>query len=232
MFSYRLHNPNQFSIQQDSIVVPFGHRCTSALVCKYANLRKFSLPFDWTIPAFPSRIQQVLENHFQDFIPDIHDPEILTNNLQNRYYLVLSHFNHDIPKGVEEYTRRIERFNALLQQSSKKVYFVYINEDYLYDPFYRAPDFNDQIFSEMILLEKYLKTTYPNLDFTILYFNFREHSIPPDSNILQILLETNQTFDSFYPDYAEQFRNYCGEILTHLFHTELQLGYTSDIFLG
>ena len=73
MFSHILNNPNNFVISDDYFTIPFGHRCSSALACKYASIRKFSLPFDWTHPSFPKKIQNVLENNFEDFIPDVYN---------------------------------------------------------------------------------------------------------------------------------------------------------------
>ena len=58
MFSYTINNSNNFVIHKDYYIIPFGHRCTSALACKFATLRKFSLPFDWTIPALPKKFKE------------------------------------------------------------------------------------------------------------------------------------------------------------------------------
>jgi len=228
MFSYFLYNPNQFQINLDEEyqVVPFGHRCSSALVCKYASLRKFSLPFDWTIPLFPKRIQQVLENDFQDYVPDVHN-----NIFENKYNIVLAHFNVNVDEGIEEYKRRIDRFSTVMN-GSQKLYFVYINEDYIYDPLYREPEFNASIFSQMLELEIFMKTKYPAIDYNILYFDFKQHEIPPSSNIINVVLHANLLYDSFVPYIAEDFRNYCGEILVELFKTQLQLGYTDETFSG
>lgn len=43
MFSYKINNPNNFCIdvKGDYYAIPFGHRCTSALACKFAHMRKF-----------------------------------------------------------------------------------------------------------------------------------------------------------------------------------------------
>ena len=114
MFSYKINNPNNFSITGDCYVIPFGHRCSSALACKYANMRKFSLPFDWTIPLFPSKIQKVLDNNFEDYIPDVKNGVFV-----NKYDFELAHFNEDIDKGIEEYKRRIVRFNDIINQTKK-----------------------------------------------------------------------------------------------------------------
>ena len=40
------------------------------------------------------------------------------------------------------------------------MYFVYINENYLYNERFRKKEFNDNIFSEMLELELYLKKNY------------------------------------------------------------------------
>ena len=105
MFSYVINNPNNFVINKDYVVIPFGHRCSSALACNCAIIRKFSLPFDWTIPLFPNKIVKVLENNFEDFIPDVHN-----GVFHNKYDILLAHFNPNINDGIEEYKRRIDRF--------------------------------------------------------------------------------------------------------------------------
>jgi len=105
MFSHTINNP--CLIEEDYYVVPFGHRCTSALACKYANIRKFSLPFDWTFRLFPKKIKAVLENHFEDFIPDVHN-----GVFRNKYDIALAHFNPNLDAGIEEYKRRIERYTS------------------------------------------------------------------------------------------------------------------------
>ena len=229
MFSYFLHNPNNFfhHSTEKYNVIPFGHRCSSALVCKYASVRHFSLPFDWTIPLFPNKIQQVLENDFKDYIPkDIHN-----NVFRNIYDIELSHFNSDINEGIAEYERRIKRFSTIMNEHNK-LFFVYINEDFLYDPSYRTDEFNNSIFTQMLELETFLKSKYPNLNYNILYFNFKQHDIPPSSNIINFVIKAEYIYDAFYPDYAESFRNFCGEVLSNFFDTQLQLGYTHETFLN
>ena len=225
MFSYVINNHNNFVIKNDYFVIPFGYRCTSALACKYANIRKFSLPFDWTIPLYPNKIQKVLENNFDGFIPDVYNG-FFHNNI---YGFTLSHFNSNIDTGVEEYKRRIDRFIDIINQS-KKIYFIYINEDYLYDNYYRQDEINDNIFNEMLKLEKFIKDKYINIDYNILYFNFKHHNIPTNSNIINIVLNTTNLYDTPKGAPYEEFRNYCGKILSELFNTNLTLGYDGNIF--
>ena len=216
MFSYTINNPNNFIIQNDDYyIIPFGHRCSSAIACIYANIRKFSLPFDWCIPLFPKKIKKVLENSFDDFIPDVYN-----GIFNNKYDFFLVHFNSNINDGVEEYKRRIDRFNDTINQP-KKIYFIYINEDYLYNSNYRQDDFNNDIFNEMLELEQFIKNKYINIDYNILYFNFKHHNVPSNSNIINIILCTTNLYDTESIAPVGNLRIYCGEILAKLFNTNL-----------
>lgn len=224
MFSYVINNPNNFVITQNYNVIPFGHRCTSALACKYANIRNFSLPFDWCFRLYPSKILKVLENNFDNFIPDVYNG-IFTN----KYGFSLAHFNPNINNGVEEYKRRIDRFIDIINQP-KKIYFIYMNEDYLYDKDSRKDEFNHNIFNEMLELENFIKDRYINIDYNILYFNFKHHNIPTNSNIINIVLHTTNLYDTHDSAPYCDLRNYCGKILAELFNTNLTLGHDSNIF--
>lgn len=224
MFRYSMNNPKNTLIINDCYTIPFGHRCASALACKYSSMRNFSLPFDWCIPLFPKKIHAVLENNFLDFIPDVHN-----GIFYNKYDIELAHFNSDINDGIEEYKRRIERFNYIMNEPKKK-YFIYINEDYLYDSNYRKDEFNDKIFNEMLELEKFIKNKYLNIDYNILYFNFKHHNIPKDSNIINIVLYTDNLYNILNNSPYENLRNYCGKILSLLFNTNMTYGYNENIF--
>jgi len=220
MFSHIIHNPNQFIISNDYHIIPFGHRCTSALACKYANIRKCSLPFDWINPLFPKKIKRVLENNFDDFIPNDFIPYSYNGFFNKKYDFALTHFNPDINNGVEEYKRRIARFNTIINQPTKK-YFIYINEDYIYDANYRNDEFNDTIFNDMLELECFIKEKYVNIDYNILYFNFKKHDIPTNSNIINIVLHTNMVYDKKDDAPFEILRHYCGKILADFFNTRI-----------
>lgn len=224
MFSYTINNPNNFIIETDYYVIPFGYRCASALACKYANLRKFSLPFDWGLRITPIKVKKVLENNFDDFIPDVHN-----NIFCNKYDIVLSHFNPNINTGIAEYKRRIDRFNNIINQS-KKIYFVHINENYLYDKNFRNDEFNNNIFSEMLEFERFIKDKYIKINYNILLFNFRHYDIPTNSNIINIVLQSTNLYNAHNESPYEKFRNYCGQILSILFNTKLNMGYDKNIF--
>lgn len=209
---------------KDYYLIPFGHRCSSALAIKSASLRKFSLPFDWTIPLFPNKIKNVLENNFEDFIPDVHH-----NKFTNKYNFMLAHFDRNINKGIMQYKRRIERFKKIIEEN-KKMYFVYINEDYLYDEKYRTKEFNDNIFSQMLDLELYLKQKYPKINYTILYFNFFKHKVPKESNIISIVLNTTQIYNNPRIAPYDKCTMYCGKILSNIFATKFIYGYTKNVY--
>ena len=127
--------------------------------------------FDWTIPSLPNKIKKVLENDFVDFIPDVRN-----GIFHDVYDFTLAHFNYNRDEGIDEYKRRIDRFKNIINLSTK-LYFVYINEDYLYDNKYREEEFNHNNFNEMLELKKYIREKYIKIDYNILYFNFMKHKI-------------------------------------------------------
>jgi hypothetical protein len=227
MFSHKINNSNNCIIKNDDyFVVPFGHRCSSALACKTASIRKFSLPFDWTYQISPNKIQQVLENNFNEFIPNVYN-----NQFQNKYGILFPHFKKNIKQGIIDCERRIDRFINIINQS-KKIYFIFINEDYLYNKSYRTDEFNDNMFSEMLKLENFIKNKYMNIDYNILFFNFKNHDIPTNSNIINIILNTSNLFDTYNLPCSHQITKYCGKILAELFNTKLQFGFNSNIYFN
>jgi hypothetical protein len=73
----------------------------------------------------------------------------------------------------------------------------------------------------------------------ILYFNFKRHNIPINSNIINIVLYTTNLYDSEYiagGTYIDAFREYCGKILAGLFNTNskyvLDKNFEGNIFIN
>jgi hypothetical protein len=229
MFSYIINNPNNFVIENDYNIIPFGHRCSSAIVCKYANIRKMSLPFDWGLYFFPNTIQRILENNFIDFTNFVLDNDGAVRNY--KYCFGSGHYSSNNDDNIAIFNRRINRFNDIMKQN-KKIYFVYTNEDYLYNKSFREDKFNDQMFNEMLELENFLKKKYTNINYNILYFSFKHHQVPKNSNIINIVLHTTNVYDNEIYAPFEKLRKYCGEILTKIFNTELVpvLEYTNNTF--
>lgn len=82
----------------------------------------------------------------------------------------------------------------------------------------------------MLDLECLLKEKYLNLDFNILYIDFKHHDIPANSNIINIILHSTHLYDVAVGSPYENLRIYCGRVLAQLFGTELIFGYDRDIF--
>ena len=211
-FSYEASFRNKMN---DYHIIPIGHRCTSAIACKNASLRKYSLPLDWVDTAFPIKIVKVLENEFHDFIPDV-----MNHCYRNKYNIEFPHFNKNKEIGIEEIKRRIDRFQTLLKDDIHK-YFIFINEDYLYNLSFRDKDYNQTFLDDMYRIEAVLKKQNPNIKYNILYFDFVEHSIREGSHIIPIKIHSNNLFDTeecckiFW-----EFRTFCGSILSEIFQTK------------
>ena len=60
----------------------------------------------------------------------------------------------------------------------------------------------------------------------ILYFDFKHHTIPKNSNIINIVLHNKDFGEKF----IKEFRQFCGKLLSQLFNTKLSLGYDTSIF--
>ena len=118
-------------------------------------------PTLWIISVLGETITKV----FNDFISSFYSG---TN--KNKYDIIFPHFNPNIDLGIEEMNRRIDRFRNILQQGTKKVFFVYIAEDYLYDPKHRDKTFCDEISNQMMELNQFMTEKYPSLDYSILFF--------------------------------------------------------------
>lgn len=189
MFSNHIHhNKTKLENNQNNFyIIPFGQRCSIAMACIHANLRKFSLPFDWTIPLYPKNIKYILKNKFKYYIPDV-----FNDNFINIYNIRIAHFNINKKEGIEQYKRRIQRFNNIMMDKNKIIYFIYLNDDYIVNEKYRNRNFNKNMYEELLNLELFIKQLYPNLKFKILYFDFVYHKIPKYSNIILIELKFNK----------------------------------------
>lgn len=175
------------------------------------------------------KIIQILENKFKGFIPDNISANCVVKNM---YGIGLAHFSepNKIQEGISIYKERINRFNNLMQSSSTK-YFIYVNEDYLYRQPNREESFDKNIFDEMLELERYLKVSYSHFLFKILYFDFMNHIVPQDSDIVPILLKSTKLWDSPNESPYPLFRKHVGMIMVKIFHSEFDFFLnTNDLF--
>ncbi len=225
MFSHVINNPNNVELDiKDVNVIPIGYQCGAALACKYANIRKLSLPFDWLYPLTPNKIRSVLENNFDNFIPDI------KNGINyNAYDIKFIHFNHNIDVGIEDLKRRIIRIQHMLN-SNKKIYFIYVQDEYYFNSKHRNKEFDDNLFQEFLDFEYFIRNKYQNINYNILYINFNKHNIPMNSNIIEFVVTTDIFYDGDHTQKIFDFREYCGIILSEIFKTNTSFGHNHDIF--
>ena len=80
----------------------------------------------------------------------------------------------------------------------------------------------------MLELEKFMKEKYININYNILFFNFKYHSIPRNSNIINIVLHTTNLYNDENSAPYHKLRNYCGKVLSELFHTIYIADYNYD----
>lgn len=72
---------------------------------------------------------------------------------------------------------------------------------------------------------KGVKEKYTNIDYNILYFNFKHHNIPQNSNIINIVLHSKRLYNNDQNESVIIFRKYCGQILADLFNTDINLNF-------
>lgn len=218
---------NSFKPCNNGDFIPLGSRCTSAIVCRFASLHEESLPFDWTIPLTPDKTLKILKNNFDEFIPE---NIIQGESVRNDFYGInLAHFrsHKSVSEGVEKYKLRINRFKNMMNNSRHK-YFIYVNEDFLYNPLYRDCQFNSKKFDDILILENYLKERYPHLSFNILYFDFVKHEVDSRSFVIPFHVETEKLWDIATASNFSQFRLYIGRVLSNIFSSTFNANLVVD----
>lgn len=208
-----LPSPSSKKNTDKYVVVPFGHRCTSAIACKMAGLRSFSLPFDWINSGYPRKLHNVMRHNFIDFVPSEYQDN--QEAVMNKYDILLAHVNKNRDEGVEQYNRRIQRFREVMQ-SDKLVIFVSIYEDYLYNQMHRDEEYHNDVFQGLIETEQFCKRIR-NPPCLFIHIDFVERKVPKDSNIVQVIVKPDKLYDSFEESSYGGFREYCGQILQKVF---------------
>jgi hypothetical protein len=78
------------------IIIPCGIDCGLTMLLKKYNLRKFSLPFDWSVSY--GGISNIIKNDLKEFIP--------TNNKINKIYNY-SFFHNNFPEDIEKNEKKM-----------------------------------------------------------------------------------------------------------------------------
>ena len=201
---------------KDAVFFPIGHKCSSAMALNVVGMRHFSLPFDWCEHLFPKKVIEIFEDNFEKFIPD--DDLVCVNTdwgyyHKNKYDVHISHIDiGKIAETIASYKRRILRAIDLLN-GTKTLLFLYINEGYLWNKDFRDEDFNKKTFEELVELDTYIKTRYPELKYKILFIDFVKHDVPPTSNIVNMIVKSTHLYDVHIDNIVSEFRIHCSKLL-------------------
>lgn len=151
------------------VCVSLGCNCHPAMHCKTNGLRRWSLPFDWTVTSF-NGLQALISNHFLDYL----NPNYLTirmspfKGVYNTKYSIS--FTHDfpvygkpvsnyldfLPDVAAKYKRRIDRFYNLANLAEH----VYFFRTQLYEGIKLDK-------TKTIELKNVLAQAFPDLNFTL-----------------------------------------------------------------
>jgi hypothetical protein len=180
-------------------------------------MRNFSLPFDWCEHVFPKKVINIFENNFENFIPDTFDILVRENSggyyYKNKYDINICHI--DIKKTediIAAYKRRVLRAIDILN-GDKNVCFLYVNEGYLWNKDFRVEEVNKETFEELIELDNYIKIKYPNLNYKIIFIDFVKHEVPPESNIVSMVVKAPKLYDEHIDSVVNDFRLHCSKLL-------------------
>ena len=139
--------PKPTTVHQYDMIIPLGENCACATLLKRANLRRYSLPFDWSgledsakdaSGGLFTKCRIILQNcdNLLDF-DDLeerarkgHDEKhrfVVNKRTGLRYmhdFLVSSSLSDQYPEFLEKYNRRIERLYSEIQKS-KRILILY-----------------------------------------------------------------------------------------------------------
>ena len=105
------------------MIIPIGSDCSIADFCKKYKLRTCSLPFDWVVTY--DGVSKCIENDFIDFTKNLEGNNIKYNKYDIYFYHDFINDINDINRKDDEikYTRRIERFQNILENSKEELIF-------------------------------------------------------------------------------------------------------------
>lgn len=213
--TFRAHYmPKQLGFRRTyDLIIPMGENCACATLLKRANLRKYSLPFDWSGLEDSSNdltgglcakchlllndCKQMLE--YDDFEErerkgfDKAHRFIVNKKTGLRYmhdFVTSSSFDEQYPAYVEKYTRRIERLYSEIKKSGN---ILIIYNKVMTAKYYRSKDILDPY--TLLGIKSLLKQKWPHkkFDFLILLHDekisateYREEH--PFSNVTYVYL--------------------------------------------
>lgn len=147
----------------EKIFIPIGVDCGTANVLAQCNKRFTSLPFDWVVSY--NGVSDIIKTNFCDYLPkpdntSLFCPESHTLFLHNTF-----------PSDYETLNRRIKRFESYLECEDKEM--IFIRKGHFVRHHGEVQKYNSIIKNDIEDSEdlyKYLKETYPKLNFQIVVF--------------------------------------------------------------
>ena len=141
------------------IIIPSGIDCGLATLLKKYSLRRFSLPFDWSVSY--GGISKIIKNKFQDFIPKDNDK---INHIYNYNF-----YHNDFPQDTETIVRRCNRLLELLETTTDHL--VFIRKGHAFHHHRETEKHKLHVENDITdaqTLSMILKEQYPNLKYKIM----------------------------------------------------------------
>ena len=141
--------------------IPIGIDCDVAFMCKEFNMRNCAYPFDHIVTY--DGITKILENNFNNFIPEINENTINNHVFDKNYNTKFIHDNFLLQEDKDKYKRRIDRFLEILNTNKKIVFIKKGHSIHHHNELHNIVN----EYEEVKKLNEYLKTNYKNLDYEI-----------------------------------------------------------------
>lgn len=141
--------------------ISIGGWCGNVISLRYNNLYNEAFPFDHIRSTF-NGIINCIETNFSNFFPENikldNFPFYNWHSFRGKYF---GFYHHDLTqkKVIEDFNRRIQRFNSLLENT---------NEDLVFLRTISTHNFNDEldIYQDFI---KLIENKYPKLNFILIF---------------------------------------------------------------
>ena len=106
-----------------------GYNCSTVLVSKELQLRKYASVFDWCHVG-PTGVSSVLaylyingvDKTFKKLIPDISNTE---SNIESGFEMLMPHYKNT-QESRDKFLRRLKRLNILLNDTDRNILFLYV----------------------------------------------------------------------------------------------------------
>lgn len=234
-FSYSFQNKeNIYSNVEQSTLVPLGIRCVPRLILDHFLIKcKYSLKSNFNVitPSFfnnsyiwPKDMLSIIQNGFishelptcKTFFPPRPVPlpydnkfGFLISDLYNFWFKVEQEYN---PNTVFEYYNECSNALKTLFESKRVIYFLIVNQDYLTSETWRTGA-GHMFFEEAVEFDKKFQILFPNIRYKIIYMDFIKRTLPLNSNILLVHLQTDSLINNALTGRSPDVESYCSLLL-------------------